>query len=168
MWRNDTASGSEVGGIWHVDGTESSTENSCEVVAVVRAVHVMEAIWRCLDLVLWEGNYFSNSTGRIEMDAPAGLHEWLCSESCKARKKGKLSKIMVSSTLSTWLLRARNFRPKRKRPDVFRALRSLAFFFPMSFLRALWEKEGIYAGGEEWVPVHSTSKPPCVVMWNTW
>lgn len=44
MWRNDTASGSEVGGIWHVDGTESSTENSCEVVAVVRAVHVMEAI----------------------------------------------------------------------------------------------------------------------------
>lgn len=49
---------------------------------MVRAGHSpggkgLTAILRCLDLVLREGNYFSNCTGRIETgDVPTGLHKW--------------------------------------------------------------------------------------------
>lgn len=77
---------------------------------MVRAEHGpggkgLTAILRCLDLVLREGNYFSNCTGRIETGSvPTGLHELPCRGGCKTRGKVKLSKSRSPLLFPHWLL----------------------------------------------------------------
>lgn len=65
----------------------------------------MTAILRCLDLVLREGNYLYNFTGTTETEGVLmGLHKYPRRRDCKVRGKLELSKIMVSSIISTLAL----------------------------------------------------------------
>lgn len=73
-----------------------------------------------------------------------------------AKLEGGWNYLKLCSTLffSYWLLRERNFRPKRNRPIACRAVRLLVQF-PHSIFDSMWKKERTYARGKEWVPGHS-------------
>lgn len=127
----------------------------------------LTAILRGLDLVHREGKYLSNFTGRIE----TGVFQWghVSGPVEKfAKLEGGWNYLKLCSTLffSYWLLRERNFRPKRNRPIACRAVRLLVLF-PHSIFDSMWKKERTYARGKEWVPGHSIWKPSCIITWNS-
>lgn len=89
----------------------------------------LTATLRCLDLVLREGNCFSDCAGRIEAGGVStGLHEWPVEEVVKLEGRLNYLKSWSPLLLPYWLMRDRNFRPKRNRSIAHRVFRLLALF----------------------------------------
>ena len=172
-WGNDTARGSEVGEItvcwWN--WKKSNRENSYEMVPMVRAAHRpgYKGPWqpRCLGLVLREGNYFSNFTGRMETRLlQLGCRSGLVVKFAKLERRWNYLKSWSPLLFPHWLLRDRNFRPKRNRPIVCRAVRLLEFFPHFIFDSTVGEGNDLCWRGRMG-PVWSIWKPPCIIMQNT-